>query len=172
MGAARWGPAPPTPPPPPQFVNLNFAALGLNFDGVGGITSNGECRLLYDYPVQQRSEILDYLFLPSFGLSSTILKVEIGSDAQSTVGTEPAYQHSRGLIAYDRGIQYWFLREAKKRNPLLTIAALEWSVRRIPYYLSCRFEEVECTHACMCCCLLFLFLFFSFFGWGVLGALG
>ena len=40
-------------------------------------------RLLYDYPEQQRNEILDYLFLPSFGLSSTILKVEIGSVSSS-----------------------------------------------------------------------------------------
>jgi hypothetical protein len=50
--------------------------------------------MLYDYPKETRAQILDYLFLPSFGLSSQILKVEIGSDAQSTVGTEPAYQVS------------------------------------------------------------------------------
>ena len=73
---------------------MRLRALGLRLDGVGGITSNGECRLLYDYPEPQRSHILDYLFLPSFGMSAQLLKVEIGSDAQSTVGTEPAYQHS------------------------------------------------------------------------------
>ena len=55
------------------------------------------------------------------------MKVEIGSDAQSTVGTEPSYQHTEGLISYDRGIQFWFMQEAKKRNPNIVIAALEWS---------------------------------------------
>ena len=126
-GGARWKPPSPAPPPPPQTVQVRLGDHGLAFDGLGGITSNGECRLLYDYPEPQRGQILDYLFLPGFGLSSTILKVEIGSDAQSTVGTEPAYQHSKGLVSYDRGIQFWFLREAKKRNPAMVIAALEWS---------------------------------------------
>ena len=125
---------PPAPPPPPTCgtggappCNIDLHVLGLRFDGIGGITSNGECRLLYDYPEPQRSELLDYLFLPKFGLSTQILKVEIGSDAQSTVGTEPSYQHTEGEISYDRGIQYWFMSEAKKRNPGIVIAALEWS---------------------------------------------
>jgi hypothetical protein len=125
---------PPSPPPPPTCgvgaappCTVDLAALGLRFDGIGGITSNGECRLLYDYPEPQRSELLDYLFLPKFGLSTQILKVEIGSDAQSTVGTEPSYQHTEGDVSYDRGIQFWFMSEAKKRNPDIVIAALEWS---------------------------------------------
>lgn len=107
-------------------IRIDLAALGLVYDGIGGIVSNGECRLLYDYPEPERSDILDYLFLPQFGLSSQLLKVEIGSDAQSTVGTEPAYQHSRGKITYDRGIMFWIMREAKARNPNIKIAALEW----------------------------------------------
>jgi hypothetical protein len=102
-------PAPsPAPPPPPSCGTgsappcaIRVQALGLRFDGIGGITSNGECRLLYDYPEPQRSELLDYLFLPKFGLSAQILKVEIGSDAQSTVGTEPSYQHTEGEIVSD-----------------------------------------------------------------------
>ena len=128
-------PAPPPAPQPPPTCGggagppcvITLSELGLRFDGIGGITSNGECRLLYDYPEPQRSELLDYLFLPKFGLSTQILKVEIGSDAQSTVGTEPSYQHTEGIISYDRGIQFWFMREAKKRNPEIVIAALEWS---------------------------------------------
>jgi hypothetical protein len=61
---------------------------------------------------------LDYLFLPNFGLSTQILKVEIGSDAQSTVGTEPSYQHVEGDISYDRGIQFWFMVEVTFRRLL------------------------------------------------------
>jgi hypothetical protein len=128
---------PPAPAPPlPRITcgtssaapcKIDLGSVGLRFDGIGGITSNGECRLIYDYPEPQRTELLDYLFLPQFGLSTQILKVEIGSDAQSTVGTEPSYQHSEGEISYERGIQFWFMSEAKKRNPKIIIAALEWS---------------------------------------------
>lgn len=39
------------------------------------------------YPEPQRAHILDYLFLPSFGASLHVLKVEIGGDTQSTDGT-------------------------------------------------------------------------------------
>lgn len=142
-------PAPPPAPPPPPTCGSNGAPpcavdlteLGLRFDGIGGITSNGECRLLYDYPEPQRSEVLDYLFLPKFGLSAQILKVEIGSDAQSTVGTEPSYQHTEGLISYDRGIQFWFMKEARKRNPRIVIAALEWSA---PSWVGGRTPQYGC----------------------------
>ncbi len=41
-------------------------------------------RLLRDYAEPYRSDILDYLFLPSFGASLHMLKVEIGGDTQST----------------------------------------------------------------------------------------
>jgi galactosylceramidase len=43
---------------------------------------------LRDYPEAQRSDVLDFLFKPSFGAALHILKVEIGGDAQSTDGTE------------------------------------------------------------------------------------
>ena len=142
-------PAPPPPPPSPPACGsgtalpcaIELGALGLQFDGIGGITSNGECRLLYDYPEPQRSELLDYLFLPKFGLSAQILKVEIGSDAQSTVGTEPSFQHTEGDVSYDRGIQFWFMSEAQKRNPSIVIAALEWSA---PSWVGSAEPEYDC----------------------------
>ena len=52
------------------------------------------------------------------------------SDAQSTVGTEPAYQHRRGLISYERGIQFWFMREAKRRLIRLSASRRSVTVRR------------------------------------------
>ena len=66
------------------------------FDGHGGLSAGGSSRLLIDYPEPQRSEILDYLFLPKFGASLAVLKLEIGGDTQSTVGTEPSHLHFRG----------------------------------------------------------------------------
>ena len=53
-------------------------------DGIGGLSAGASSRLLYDYPEQQRSDILDLLFKPNFGASLHILKVEIGGDGQST----------------------------------------------------------------------------------------
>jgi galactosylceramidase len=56
--------------------------LGKRLDGVGGL-SGGGCitRLLPDYDSKWYNQIMDYLFLPGFGASLHILKVEIGGDA-------------------------------------------------------------------------------------------
>ena len=58
------------------------------------------------YPEPQRSQILDYLFKPSFGAAVHILKVEIGGDAQSTEGTEASHMHTRDEERYDRGYEW------------------------------------------------------------------
>ena len=109
-------------------INDDPLSIGRTYDGIGAITSNGETRYIYDYAEPYRSQILDFLFLPTYGLSLQILKVEIGSDVQSTLGTEAAHIHNRNEQpnCY-RGIQFWYAAEAQKRNPNITIAALEWS---------------------------------------------
>ena len=71
-------------------VHIDGNGPGRVFEGIGGVTSNGMTRLLRDYPPRQQQEILDYLFRPQFGASLHVLKVEIGSDANGTAGTEPA----------------------------------------------------------------------------------
>ena len=55
------------------------------YAGHGALSAGASSRLLWDYPEPQRSQILDYLFLPQFGASMAHLKVEIGGDVQSTV---------------------------------------------------------------------------------------
>jgi len=75
---------------------------------------------LFDYPEPQRSDILDYLYLPSFGAAMTMCKVEIGGDGQSTNGAEASHMHTRGDLNYERGYEYWLMAEAKRRNPLVT----------------------------------------------------
>jgi len=49
--------------------NVNVSSLGRRHDGVGAISGGGKAtsRLLRDYPLKERSDILDDLFLPSFG---------------------------------------------------------------------------------------------------------
>ena len=48
---------------------------------------------LPSYPADKKSEILDFLFLPNYGASLHVLKVEIGGDAQSTDGAEASHMH-------------------------------------------------------------------------------
>lgn len=81
-----------------------------------------------DHAEPYRSQILDYLFLPNFGASLHMLKVEIGGDGQSTDGTEPSHMHTRHDLNYQRGYEWWLLTEAKKRNPNILTYALSWAV--------------------------------------------
>ncbi|UJR18596.1 hypothetical protein I4U23_005503 [Adineta vaga] len=101
--------------------------LGKPLDGVGGL-SGGGCvtRLLPDYDSKWYSQIMDYLFLPGFGASLHILKVEIGGDAQSTDGTEPSHMHTADDENYQRGYEWSTMVEAKRRNPNITLYALSW----------------------------------------------
>ena len=98
--------------------------------GVGGLSGGGSTsRLLIDYPKQVRDEILDFLFLPNFGASLQILKVEIGSDVQSTDGSEATHMRSPNLedLNFQRGYEWWLLKEAKKRNPNIITYGLPWA---------------------------------------------
>ena len=101
------------------------------FDGIGGMSTGAQCRLLFDYPEPQRGEILDLLFLPNFGMSSHMLKLEIGGDAQSSDGTEAAFKHYReepAQCGVNRGYETWMLGEALARNPNITSYFLSWGV--------------------------------------------
>ncbi|TNM95964.1 galactocerebrosidase [Takifugu flavidus] len=104
------------------------AGLGRVFDGIGGLSGGGATsRLLVNYAEPYRSQILDYLFKPNFGASLHILKVEIGGDAQSTDGTEPSHMHYEADENYFRGYEWWLMKEAKKRNPNITLIGLPWA---------------------------------------------
>ena len=105
--------------------------LGKHLDGVGGL-SGGGCitRLLPDYESKYYNQIMDYLFLPGFGASLHILKVEIGGDAQSTDGTEPSHMHTADDENYQRGYEWSTMVEAKKRNPNITLYGLSWGFPR------------------------------------------
>jgi galactosylceramidase len=88
----------------------------------------GTSRLLYDYAEPQRSTILDALFKPKSGGSVQIFKVEIGGDGQSTEATEPSHMHTRHDENYERGYEFWLMKEAKARNPDIKLYALAWTV--------------------------------------------
>ncbi|XP_060773967.1 galactocerebrosidase [Neoarius graeffei] len=102
--------------------------LGRRFDGIGGLSGGGATsRLLINYKEPYRSQILDFLFKPNFGASLHILKVEIGGDSQTTDGTESSHMHNETDENYFHGYEWWLMKEAKKRNPNITLIGLPWA---------------------------------------------
>lgn len=66
-------------------ITLSGDAPSQIYDGHGGLSAGASSRLLLDYDEPQRSEILDYLYKPSFGASLHMCKIEIGGDTQRRV---------------------------------------------------------------------------------------
>jgi hypothetical protein len=109
-------------------ITINGTGTGRTFDGLGGLSGGGgTSRLLIDYPPQQQSEILDYLFKPNYGANLQILKVEIGGDGDSTEGAEASSQRTPTDQNYNRGYEWWLMAQAKARNPNIKLYALAWS---------------------------------------------
>eukprot|EP01051_Picozoa_sp_SAG22_P023370 SAG22_NODE_6001_length_918_cov_0.714286_1_plen_184_part_00 len=66
---------------------------------------------------------------PNFGLNLDILKVEVGGDTDSTEGAEPSHMHGGpGDENYNRGYEWWLMKEAKARNPDVKLYGLSWAV--------------------------------------------
>ncbi len=109
-----------------QTITLDGSGTGRTFDGIGTLSAGASSRLLIDYPEPQRSQILDYLFLPNYGASMQILKVEIGSGVNSTDGSEPCHEPEKGVENYHRGYEWWLMQHAKIRNPNIKLWGLQW----------------------------------------------
>ena len=126
--------APDAPLAPPDGALLGSADIvidgtggGRVLDGIGAISGGGgNTRLLIDYPEPYRSQVLDYLFKPGYGAALQILKVEIGGDMNSTDGAEASASHTAGDENYQRGYEWWLMKQAKARNPAIHLAALCW----------------------------------------------
>jgi galactosylceramidase len=70
------------------------------------------------------------VFLPGYGAALQMLKVEIGSDADTSEGSEPAHARSLAELAnpnFERGYEYWLMKEARRRNPEIRLYGLAWS---------------------------------------------
>ena len=109
-----------------SVIRLDAASPGRTFEGIGAVSAGASSRLLIDYPEPQRSQILDYLFKPNYGAGFQHLKVEVGSDMNSTDGTEPSHMRSRDEENDNRGYEWWLMEEAKKRNPDIILDCLAW----------------------------------------------
>jgi galactosylceramidase len=115
-----------------ETVILDGQGPGRTFEGLGGLSAGAGSRLLIDYPEPQRSQILDFLFKPGFGAALQHLKVEMGGDVNSSEGSEPSYARTRDEFQhprreyFQRGYEWWLMREAKKRNPAICLDVLQW----------------------------------------------
>jgi len=121
-------------------ISIDGRIEGRTFEGIGALSAGASSRLLVDYPEPYQSQILDILFKPLYGASFHHLKVEIGGDINSTCGCEPSHAHTREEFNnprpeyFNRGYEYWLMREAKKSN-------LTFSKAKISIFLS--FEGVQ-----------------------------
>jgi hypothetical protein len=109
-----------------KTIVIDGQSTGRIFDGLGAVSAGASTRLLVDYPEPQRSQILDYLFKPSYGAALQHLKVEVGGDVNSTDGSEPSHMRARNDHDYTRGYEWWLMEEAYKRNPNIILDILPW----------------------------------------------
>ena len=115
-------------------ITLNPNSEGRTFEGIGGVSAGASTDMLYDYTDPYRSNILDILFKPKFGAGFQHLKVEMGGGENSTCGSEPSHAITREELKnpVTRGYEFWFMKEAKDRNPNMILEYLPWS---FPGYL-------------------------------------
>ena len=107
-------------------ITIDGTDKGRIFQGIAGIFSNGMTKLLRDYPKEQREDILRFLFEDNFGASLHHVKVEIGSDVNTSSGTVPSHMRDRDDFDIKRGDELWICSEAKRMNPQITTEALRW----------------------------------------------
>lgn len=100
------------------------------YRGVGMVSGNNSSRLLLDYKTENPEkywEIMNWIFGKQ-GLETAHLKIEMGSDINSSSGTEPSVMRSSDEAAdVTRGAGYQLAADAKTINPDLTLDMLWWS---------------------------------------------
>jgi hypothetical protein len=114
------------------ILEIDPSKTGPEFEGIGAVSAGASSRLLIDDPEPSRSNVLDWLFLPKYGAGFQHLKVEVGGEINSTDGTEPTHARTRDELDYpkresfERGYEWWLMKEARKRNPKIILDCLAW----------------------------------------------
>lgn len=102
----------------------------MRYRGAGMVSANNSSRLLIDYKTEDPEaydELMEYIFGDE-GIGINHLKLEMGSDINSSSGTEPSVMRSADEKAdVTRGAGYQLAADAKKVNPDLTVDMLWWS---------------------------------------------
>lgn len=107
-------------------ITIDGTCGGRVFEGIAGVFSNGMTKLLMDYPEAEREDILRFLFEDHFGASLHHVKVEIGSDVNTSSGTVPSHMRDGDDFDIQRGAELWLASRAKAINPEITTEALRW----------------------------------------------
>ncbi len=122
---------------------------GTVYRGLGVVTGNNSSRLLMDYKTENPDaywEIINLLFKPDYGAGLTHVKIEFGTDVNSSSGTEPSIMRSADEDAdVTRGAGFMFAADALSINPDITVDLLRWGE---PKWVTDAFSEsVESGHA-------------------------
>lgn len=97
---------------------------------LGAVSANNSSRLLMDYKEKHPDaywEIMNYLFNKETGIGLSHIKIELGSDCDSSSGTEPAtmrYDNEEANV--NRGAGFHLCADAKTINPDISIDMLRW----------------------------------------------
>lgn len=116
-------------------INIDGKTINQNkntvFRGLGAITGNNSSRLLMDYKIKNPEsywQIMNLLFKPDYAAGLSHIKIEFGSDVNSSSGTEPCIMRSENEKAdVTRGACFTFAADALSINPDITIDLLRWS---------------------------------------------
>ena len=104
---------------------------GTVYRGLGVITGNNSSRLLMDYKAKNPKaywEIMNLLFKPDYGAGLTHVKIEFGTDVNSSSGTEPSIMRSEDEEAdVTRGAGFMFAADALSINPDISVDLLRWA---------------------------------------------
>ncbi len=97
---------------------------------LGAVSANNSSRLLMDYKEKNPDaywEIMNYLFNKKTGIGLSHIKIELGSDCDSSSGTEPATMRDENEEAnVKRGAGFHLCADAKTINPDISIDMLRW----------------------------------------------
>ena len=101
---------------------------GVTFDGIGASFTGASARYLFEYSPLAYNAMLDFLFAPSSasdsaykGASLQILKLEIGSGANTDMGSEPSYSPSGTDDNQNKGWSGRLAQAAFERNSQIKI---------------------------------------------------
>lgn len=122
---------------------------GTVYRGLGVVTGNNSSRLLMDYKTENPDaywEIMNLLFKPDYGAGLTHVKIEFGTDVNSSSGTEPSIMRSADEEAdVTRGAGFMFAADALSINPDITVDLLRWGE---PKWVTDAFDEsTDAGHA-------------------------
>ncbi|MGN0592234.1 MAG: family 16 glycoside hydrolase [Ruminococcus sp.] len=126
---------------PSASVNPDYQAItidgntvnmddGTVYRGLGAVSANNSSRLLLDYKAENPDaywELMKLLFQPDYGAGLTHVKIEFGTDVNSSSGTEPSIMRAEDEPAdVTRGAGFQFAADALSINPDITVDLLRW----------------------------------------------